>query len=67
MYPPMYNTIQQQPQQPYANPSESTYILQPQAYTQAPWQNAPTSNPILRAILQLVEKMNQMNSLMKEI
>ena len=63
----MDNTGQQQLQQPYANPRQLMYVPQPQAYTQAPRQNAPASNPILRAISQVMEQTNRINSRVEEI
>ena len=67
-YPPSYNG-QQRHQQPYANQRQSSFILptQPQAYTQAPRQTAPASDPILGAISQLMEQMMRMNSRMDKI
>ena len=62
-YPPSYNG-QQQHQQSYPNQRQSLFVppTQPQAFTQAPRQTTPTSNPILGAISQLMEKMTRMNS-----
>ena len=62
-YPP-YSTGQQQnsQQQPYANARQSTYILPEQSYNQAPRPTAPSVDPILGAISQLMEQMNRMNS-----
>ena len=67
-YPPSYND-QQQHQQPYANQRQSAFIpqTQPQAYTQAPCQTAPTSDPILEAVSQLMEQMTRMNSRVDKI
>ena len=66
-YPPPYNGQQQQ--QPYANQRQSSFVppTQPQAYTQAPRQTAPASDPILGAISQLMKQMTRMNSRMDEI
>ena len=68
-YPPTYNTGQQQnsQQQPYANARQSTYIPPQQSYNQAPRPTAPSGDPILGAISQLMEQMNRMNSRMDEI
>ena len=67
-YPP-YSTGQQQnsQQQPYANARQSTYILPQQSYNQAPRPTAPSTDPILGAISQLMEQMNRMNSRVDEI
>ena len=63
-YPPQYNGKQN-----YPNQRQSSFVLptQPQAYTQAPRQTMPTSNPILGAISQLMEQMTRMNSRVDEI
>ena len=63
-YPPQYNG-----QQNYPNQRQSTFVppTQPQAYTQAPRQTMPASDPILGAILQLMEQMTRMNSRVDEI
>ena len=68
-YPPSYNTGQQQnsQQQPYANARQSTYIPPQKSYNQAPRLTAPSADPILGAISQLMEQMNRMNSRMDEI
>ena len=68
MYPP-YSTGQQQnsQQQPYANARQSTYIPPQQSCNQAPRPTAPSADPILGAISQLMEKMNRMNSRVDEI
>ena len=68
-YPPPYNTDQQQnlQQQPYANARQSTYIPPQQSYNQAPRPTAPSADPILGAISQLMEQMNRMNSRVDEI
>ena len=60
-YPPQYNSQQQKA---YPNQRQSSFVLptQTQAYTQAPRQTAPTSDPILDAISQLMEQMTRMNS-----
>ena len=49
-YPPQYNGQQQQ--QSYPNQRQSSFVLptQPQTYTQAPRQTAPTFDPILDVI-----------------
>ena len=67
-YPP-YSTGQQQnsQQQPYANARQSTYIPPQQSYNQAPRPIAPSSDPILGAIFQLIEQMSRMNSRVDEI
>ena len=67
-YRPPYNGQQQQHQH-YANQRQSSFVppTQPQAYTQAPRQTAPASDPILGAILQLMEQMTRMNSRVDEI
>ena len=59
-YPPSYNA-QQQHQQSYPNQRQPSFVppTQPQAYTQAPRQTAPTSDPILGAISQLMEQMTR--------
>ena len=51
------------------NQKQSSFVplTQPQAYTQAPRQTAPASDPILGAISQLMEQMTQMNSCVDEI
>ena len=53
-YPPQYNGQQQQT---YPNQRQSSFVppTQPQAYTQAPRQTMPASDPILSAISQLIE------------
>ena len=63
-YPPQYNG-----QQPYPNQRQSSFIppTQPQAYTQAPRQITPASDPILGAISQLMEQMMMINSRVDEI
>ena len=66
-HPPTNNTGQQKLQQPYANPRQLTYVMQPQSYTQALRQNASASDPILGVISQLVDQLNQMNSRVDEI
>ena len=68
MYPP-YSTGQQQnlQQQPYANARQSTYILPQKSYNQAPRPTAPSADPILGAISQLMEQMSKMNSRVDEI
>ena len=67
-YPPSYNGQQQQ-HQPYANQRQSSFIppTQPQAYTQAPSQTAPASDPILDAISQSMEQITWMNSRVDKI
>ena len=67
-YPPSYNG-QKQHQQPYANKRQLSFVppTQPQAYTQAPRQTAPASDPILRAISQLMEQMTWMNAHVDDI
>ena len=64
-----YNTSQQQnsQQQPYAKARQSTYIPLQQSYNQAPRSTAPSADPILGAISQLMEQMNMMNSRVDEI
>ena len=66
-YPPPYNGHHQH--QPYANQRQSSFIppTQPHAYTQAPCQIALAADPILDAILQLMEQMTRMNSCVDEI
>ena len=68
-YPPSHNTGQQQnsQQQPYANARQSMYIPQQQSYNQAPRPTAPSADPILGAISQLMEQMKRMNSRVDEI
>ena len=68
MYPP-YSTGQQQnsQQQPYANAGQSMYIPPQQSYNQAPQPTAPSADPILGAISQLMEQMSRMNSRVDEI
>ena len=68
MYPP-FSTGQQQnsQQQPYSNARHSTYILPQQLYNQAPQPTAPSADPILGAISQLIEQMSRMNSRVDEI
>ena len=68
MYPP-YSTGQQQnsQQQPYANGRQSMYIPPHQSYNQAPRPTAPSVDPILGAISQLMEQMSRMNSRVDEI
>ena len=63
-YPPQYNG-----QQNYPNQRLSSFVppTQPQAYTQAPRQTTPASDPILGAISQLMEQMTRMNSCVDEI
>ena len=63
-YPPQYNG-----QQNYPNQRQSSFVppTQPQAYTQAPRQITPASDPILGAISQLMEQMTRMNSRVDEI
>ena len=65
-YPPQYNSQQQQT---YPNQRQSSFVppTQPQAFTQAPRQTAPASDPILGAISQLMEQMTRMNSRVDEI
>ena len=65
-YPPPYNGQQQQN---YPNQRQSSFVppTQPQAFTQAPRQTAPTSDPILGDISQLMEQMTRMNSRVDEI
>ena len=67
-YPPSYNG-QQQHQQSYPNQRQSSFIppTQPQGFTQAPCQTAPTSDPILGAISQLMQQMMRMNSRVDKI
>ena len=43
------------------------YIPPQQSYNQAPWLAAPSADPILGAISQLMEQMNWMNSRVDEI
>ena len=62
-YPPSYNG--QQHQQPYPNQRQSSFV--PPTQPQAPRQTAPASDPILGAILQLMEQMMTMNSCVDEI
>ena len=66
---PLSSNGQQQHQQHYANQRQSLFIpqTQPQAYTQTPRQTTPASDPILRAISQLMEQMTRMNSRVDEI
>ena len=45
----------------------SSRRLQPQAYTQAPRQTTPASDPIIGVISQLMEQMTRMNSRVDEI
>ena len=66
-YPPSYNAGQQQNSQPYANTRQPTYTLQQQSYNQAPRPTAPSADPILGVISQLMEQMNRMNSRVDEI
>ena len=68
MYPP-YSTDQQQnsQQQPYANARQSTYIQPQKSYNQASRPTAPSADPILGVISQLMEQMNRMNSRVDEI
>ena len=68
MYHP-YSTDQQQnsQQQPYANARQSTYIPSQQSYNQAPRPTAPSADPILGTISQLMEQMRRMNSRVDEI
>ena len=63
-YPPQYNS-----QQNYPNQRKTSFVppTQPQAYTQAPCQTTPASDPILGAISQLMEQMTRMNSRVDEI
>ena len=63
-YPPQYNS-----QKNYPNQRQSSFVppTQPLAYTQAPRQTTPASDPILGAISQLVEQMKRMNSRVDEI
>ena len=65
-YPPPHNGQQQKN---YLNQRQLLFIppTQPQAYTQAPRQTAPASDPILGAISQLMEQMTPMNSRVDEI
>ena len=65
-YAPQYNGQQQQT---CPNQRQPSFIpsTQPQAFTQAPRQTAPASDPILGAISQLMEQMTRMNSRVKEI
>ena len=63
-YPPQYNGQQNYPNQ---RPSSFVPPTQPQAYTQAPRQTTPASDPILGAISQLMEQMTRMNSRVDEI
>ena len=69
MYLLTYKTSQQKyPQlQPYANTRQSTYISPQPPYIPTPRQTAPPLNPILGAILQFVEQVNIINSLVDEI
>ena len=66
IYPPQYKGQQQQT---YPNQRQSSFVLptQPQAFTQAPRQTAPASDPILGVISQLMEQMTRMNSRVDEI
>ena len=63
-YPPQYNG-----QKNYPNQTQSSFVppTQPQAYTQAPCQTTRAFDPILGAILQLMEQMMRMNSRVDEI
>ena len=63
-YPPQYNG-----QKNYPNQRQSSFVppTQPQAYTQAPCQTTPASNPILGVISQLMEQITRMNSRVDEI
>ena len=63
-YPPQYNGQQNYPNQ---RPTSFVPPTQPQAYTQAPRQTTPASDPILGAISQLMEQMTRMNSRVDEI
>ena len=65
-YPPQYNSQQQQT---YPNQRESLSVpsTQPQAYTIASRPTTSASDPILGAILQLMEQMTRMNSRVDEI
>ena len=63
-YPPQYNGQQNYPNQ---RPSSFVPPTQRQAYTQAPRQTMPASDPILGAISQLMEQMMRMNSRVDEI
>ena len=53
--------------QPYANARQSTYIRPQQSYNQAPQPTAPSADPILGAISQLMEQMSRMNLHVDEI
>ena len=66
-YPPQYNGQKQQ--KSYPNQRQLSFVppTQPQAYTQAPRQTAPASDPILGVILQLMAQMTRMNSRVDEI
>ena len=68
-YPPSYNNGQQQnlQPQPYVNTRQSTYVPPQQSYNQAPQSIAPSADPILGAISQLMEQMNRMYSRVDEI
>ena len=67
-YPPSYNG-EQQHKPSYPNQRQSSFVppTQPQAFTQAPRQTAPASDPILGAILKLMEQMTWMNLCVDEI
>ena len=66
-YPPYSTGQQQNSQQPYANARQSTYIQPHQSYNEASRPTAPSADPIMGAISQLMEQMNMMISCVDEI